>query len=57
MSIDRIRTWKPHKKIMKKNDWDQITNADVVLGPIQKVTHVETIYTVKIKLKRASGPS
>ena len=31
-------------KIMnEENDWDQMTNADVVLGPIQRVTRVEIL--------------
>ena len=40
--IDRKTMYKQHmEKIMNdENDWDQITNADVALGQIQRVTHV-----------------
>ena len=42
------------KKIMnEENEWDQITNADVVLGPIQRVTHVEINTVKKMKLKKS----
>ena len=27
----------------RKNDWDQMTNADAVLGPMQGITSVERI--------------
>ena len=27
----------------EENDWDQMNNGDVVLGPIQRVTRIETI--------------
>ena len=37
---DRKRIWIQHEKkiINEVNDWDQMTNADVVLGSIEKVT-------------------
>ena len=41
----------------EENDWVQMTNADVVLGPIQRVTHAEVINVVKkMKLGKATGP-
>ena len=33
----------------EKNDWDQMTNADTVLRPMQRVARVEIINTVKTK--------
>ena len=45
------------KKIMnEENDWNQMTNADVVLGPIQRVSRVEIIDAVKkMKLGKTVG--
>ena len=35
-------------KIMnEENDWDQITNDDVVVEPIQRITRVKIINAVK----------
>ena len=31
----------------EESGWDQMTNADVVLGPIQRVTRVKIINDVK----------
>ena len=47
--IDRKRIWKQHvKKIMnEENDRDHSTNADVLLGTIQRVTHMKIINAVK----------
>ena len=46
------------KKMNEENDWDQMTNADVVFGPIQRVTRVEIIDAVKkMKLGRVAGSS
>ena len=47
------------EKIMnKENDWDQTTDADVVLGPIRRVIRVEIISAVKkMKLEKAAAPS
>ena len=40
----------------KENDLNQMTNADVVLGPIQRLTQGELTYDVKkIKLEKAAG--
>ena len=46
------------KKIVnKENDWDQTTNADVMLGPIARVARAEIINAVKkMKLGKAAGP-
>ena len=41
------------KVINEENELNQIVNADVVLGQIQKVTHVEMINAVKkMKLEK-----
>ena len=54
--IDRKRIWIEHmKKIMnKENDWDQMTYADVVSGPIQRITRLEMINALK-KMKRGKA--
>ena len=46
------------EKIMnEENDWNQITNADVVLSPMQRVTHAEIINAVKkMKLEKRLDP-
>ena len=44
--IDTKRIWRQHmEKIMnEENDWDQIINVDVVLGPVvQRVARVQII--------------
>ena len=49
---------KKHMEIINEdNDRDQITNAYVVLALIQRVTPVEIINAVKMKLGKAVGPS
>ena len=46
------------KIINEKHDLYQLTNADVVLGPTQRVTRVEIIIaTKKMRLGKAAGPS
>ena len=42
----------------KKNDWDRMINADVVLGLIQRINRVEIINAIKkMKLEKVAGPS
>ena len=44
------------KFINEENHWNQKANADVLLGPIQRVAHVETINAIKkMKLEKATG--
>ena len=40
----------------EENDLDQITNADVMLGPIQRIALVGMINAVKMKLEKAVDP-
>ena len=57
--IDKKAIWKKQmeKIINKENDWNQLTNTDVVLGPIQRVTCVEIINAAKkINLGKVAGP-
>ena len=41
-----------------KNNLDQVTNADVVEGPVQGISHAEIKHAVKaMKTAKAAGPS
>ena len=57
--IDRGRTWKEHMEIMnKENEWDNMTQADAVEGPIEMVTRGEIVKAMgKVKSGKAAGPS
>ena len=52
--------WKKHmEKIMNvENEWDQMVEADMVEGPVEKVTDKEVVEATNImKLREAAGPS
>ena len=48
-ATDRAKLWKEHmEKIMNvENDWDHMTEVDVVVGPIGKVTREEIVSTMR----------
>ena len=57
---DRKRTWKNQmEEIMnKENDWDYMTTARMVEGPIRNVPREEMAIAIKVmKPGRAAGPS
>ena len=58
---DRGKLWKDHmEKIMNvENEWDQMTEADMVEGPVEEVTYEEVNKAInKMKLgKAASRPA
>ena len=57
---DRKRIWKNHmEEIMnKENDWDHVTAASMVEGPIKNVTHEEMAIAIEMmKPGKAAGPS
>ena len=57
---DRGKLWKEHmKKIMNvENEWDQMVEADMVEGPVERVTDEEVMEAMKkMKLVKAAGPS
>ena len=55
---DRGKLWKEHmKKIMnEENEWDQIVRADMVEGPVERVTDEEVMEALnKMKLGKEAG--
>ena len=57
---DRKRIWKNHmEEIMnKENNWDHVTGAIMVEGPIRNATREEMAIAIKvIKPRKAAGPS
>ena len=57
---DRGRVWKEHmEKIMnEENEWDQKTEADVVEGPVERVSREEVVKAMEeMKTGKAAGPS
>ena len=57
---DRGRIWREHmEQIMnEENEWDQITQVDVVEGPIERVTREEVTKAIgAMKSGKAAGPS
>ena len=57
---DKKRVWKNHMEeiINKENDWDHMTAARIVEGPIKNVTCKEMARAIKVmKLGMADGPS
>ena len=46
------------EKIMhKENDWDHMTKASMLEGPIKKVSHKEMVIAIKLtKLEKEVGP-
>ena len=57
---DRGRVWKEHmERIMnEENEWDQKTEAEVVEGPIKRVSQEEVVKAMgEMKAGKAAGPS
>ena len=57
---DRKRIWKNHmEEIMnKENNWDNVTEASMVEGPIKNVTREEMAIAIKVmKPGKTAGPS
>ena len=57
---DKKQIWKNHmEEIMnKENDWDRVTAASVVEGPIKNVTCEEMAIAIKVMTPgKAAGPS
>ena len=57
---DRGRVWKEHKeRIMnEENEWDQNVEADLVEGPVERVSREEVVKAMgKMKAGKAAGPS
>ena len=55
---DRAKLWKAHEsKIMnEENEWDQIADADTVMGPIERVMREEIMKAFKyLRTEKASG--
>ena len=56
----RGRVWKGHmERIMnKENEWDQNVQADLVEGPVERVSREEVVEALgKMKAGKAAGPS
>ena len=56
---DRRRVWKEHvERIMnEENEWDQNVQADLVEGPVEKVSREEVVKALgKMKAGKAAGP-
>ena len=57
---DRGRVWKEHmERIMnEENEWDQDVQADLVEGPVERVSWEEVVKALgKMKAGKAAGPS
>ena len=57
---DKGRVWKEHmERIMnEENEWDQNVQADLVEGPVEKVSREEVVQAVgNMKAGKAAGPS
>ena len=58
---DRGRVWKEHLEriiINEENEWDQNVQADLVEGPVEKVSREEVVKALeKMKAGKAAGPS
>ena len=57
---DRGRVWKKHmERIMnEENEWDQNVQADLVEGPVKRVSREEVVKALgKMKAGKAAGPS
>ena len=56
---DRGKVGKEHmERIMnEENDWDQRVDADVVEGPVERVSREEVVQEMRGKTGKASGPS
>ena len=57
---DRGKVWKDHmEKIMnEENEWDQIVEAKVVEGPVDRVSRDEVVKALEeMKVGKAAGPS
>ena len=57
---DRGRVWKEHmERIMnEENEWDQNVQADLVEGPVERVSRGEVVNKLgKMKAENTAGPS
>ena len=57
---DRGKLWNEHMKniMIVENEWDQMVEADMVEGPVERVTDEEVMEAMnKMKLGKAAGPS
>ena len=57
---DRGKVWKEHmERIMnKENEWDQNVKAELVEGPVERVSREEVVKAIrKMKVGKAAGPS
>ena len=57
---DRGRVWKEHmERIMnEENEWDQNVQADLVEGPVERVSRGEVVKALgKMKTENTAGPS
>ena len=57
---DREKIWKEHmERIMnEENEWDQNVEADLVEGPIERVSSEEVVKSIReMKAGKAAGPS
>ena len=56
---DRKRIWKDHlKEIMNNENWDHVTEASIVKGPIENATREEMTIAIKVmKPAKVAGPS
>ena len=57
---DRGRVWKEHmERIMnEENEWDQNVQADLVEGPVERVSRGEVVKALgKMKAENTAGPS
>ena len=53
------RIWKNHMEeiMIKENDWDHVTEASMVKGPIKNVTREEMAMAIKVmEPGKAAGP-
>jgi len=42
----------------EKNEWDHVTEADIIEGPIERVSHDEIVKMIgSMKTRKAPGPS
>ena len=57
---DRGRLWKDHMEMIMnvENEWGQMAKADMVEGPVEKVTYEKVMKAMnRMKLGKAAGPS
>ena len=57
---DKGKVWKEHmERIMnEKNEWDQNVKAELVEGPVERVSREEVVKPIReVKAGKAAGPS